>query len=204
VAERQAPGQGIGVKRRKPDSPEDQLLKEGFYYREKARREREMARYSGNRRRVVYDRSLRSRKMVMLDLVVILIMMGVIAPFAKNYLARPEDYYGYRLNWDYSFGTDRVYHTLKVEAPEDLDTSLLPDNLIVEALFTATGGESVSLSDLPPAPGGTRLITGEIPLEKLPDYVGCVVTLGEKEKTWKVYTGKVRYLPPLKRPGSGK
>ncbi|MBN2628119.1 MAG: hypothetical protein JXA95_15730 [Spirochaetales bacterium] len=189
-------------KRKSPHDPVDDYLRsEGFYYKEKARRESETHRFSGPVKRVRYDRTEKNRKLLMFDLLVILIMMGVIAPFAKNFLTKPQDYYGYKLHWDYSFGTDRVYHTLTVEAPGDQDISVLPENLLIEVLFTATGGEEVALSDLPPAPGGVRLITGEIPLEKLPDYVGCRVTLGDREKAWKVYTGKVRYLPRLKRPG---
>jgi hypothetical protein len=187
-------------KPRQTDPVEDYMKAEGFYYREKNRRAGEMSRGRMPKKTKKYDRSVRNRRIVYMDLIIILIMMGVLIPFAQRYILNQEDYYGYELDWDYNFGTDRVFHTLTVIAPlpiEGLSSSSPP---LVEAHFTATGGSEVTVTDILPSPGGTRILTAEIPLEKLPDYVGCTVTLGEKEKSWKVYTGKVRYLPRLKRP----
>ena len=189
-------------RKKQPDPVDDYLKAEGFFYSEKARRERERNLGRPPVNTVRYERSERSRRLVYMDLVIILIMMGILIPFAQNYLQNRENYYGYKLDWDYNFGRDRVYHTLTIKAPaEEPDPSLDGKN-IVEAVFTATGGADQTLTDLLPSPGGVRILTAEIPLEKLPDYVGCTVKLGDKEKSWKVYTGKVRYLPPLKRPGA--
>ncbi|MDC7223058.1 MAG: hypothetical protein PQJ60_04910 [Spirochaetales bacterium] len=184
---------------KRPDPVEEYLRAEGFYYQEKARRESEFSRGRTPKKTVKYDRTVRNRRIVYMDLVIILIMMGVLIPFAQNFLHDREDYYGYEMDWDYSFGTDRVFHTLTIKAPPAAAEDL-PENALVDALFTASGGEDQSLSDLLPSSGGVRILTAEIPLEKLPDYVGCTVRLGEREKSWKVYTGKVRYLPRLKRP----
>ncbi|MDC7220004.1 MAG: hypothetical protein PQJ59_08695 [Spirochaetales bacterium] len=184
--------------RKRPDPIEEYLKAEGFFYKEKARREEEKGRGRIPKKTVKYDRKARNRRIVYMDLIIILIMMGVIIPFAQNFLnVKKEDYYGYKLDWDYNFGKDRVYHSLTIEAPpleeEDHPT-------IIEVRFMATGGEEIVISDLLPSPGQTREITGEIPLEELPDYVSCTARLGDMERSWKVYTGKVRYLPRLKRP----
>jgi hypothetical protein len=186
------------AKRYNLDPVEEHMRSEGFYLREKSRNEREKNRFKPRSYR--YDSRSRSRKIVFMDLLIIIIMMGVLVPFASKILNKPDDLYGFKAEWDYSFNTDHLYHSLTLTAPKTPREDT-PDNLIIEAVFTATGGESVTVTDLPPEPGKERLITAAIPLEELPDYVGCLVKVGDRERTFKVFTGKVRAIPLLKRPG---
>lgn len=180
--------------RRPPDSVEEHLRSEGFYYDEKAKRNRAMNRPPSKR----YDTRSRNRRMAYLDLIILLIMLGVLIPFAQNFLGDKTDYYGLLFDWDYTFTRDRVFLSLIVTAP-DTYADPPPEDLLLEAEFTATGGETVILTDILPDPGKDRLLMAEIPLEELPDYVGCTLRLGDKEKVFKTYTGRVSVIPRFRK-----
>jgi len=156
---------------------QDDLLKDSFYEQEK-RKHREMLDQFRPDKKAYTGKKRNTRRMVLLDLLLLVILAGVLYPFILSRFGPDRRVGDYSFHYNVFLSGETAMHSLSVEAnrePED-------KSALMEVQFYQNGTALGSpLVDLVPVPGRVRQFTREGELAPGTAYWECIVLLDGEE-----------------------
>lgn len=155
----------------------DDLLKDSFYEQEK-RKHREMLDQFRPDKRAFTGKKRNTRRMVLLDLLLLVILAGVLYPFILSRFGPDRRVGDFTFHYNVFFSGETAMHMLAVDAKEEpQDISAL-----LEVQFYQNGTALGSpLVDLVPVPGRARQFSREWNLASDITDMECIVFLDGKE-----------------------